>query len=97
MNDREGLEASLLASKVSPVIVERVLRLSAPYEEGAELRGIHYTGHRDPRLYRDCTTKGDVIRQFGRQTWERISPRNIFKRGRRKYATRQGLTSARFQ
>lgn len=91
MTPREHVEQGLRARKVSPAIIDCVLRLSAPYEEGAILRGIHYSGNDDPRLHGDCQAKGWIIRKYGRDLWSRIPAHEIFKRGRRKYATRRGI------
>lgn len=95
MTPRDQVEQQLSARHVAPAIIERVLRLSEPYPEGVLLRGFHYKRTiRDLRLTRDCTTKGDFVRRYGRDAWDRVPASGKFRQGRRQYVTRQGASAA---
>lgn len=90
---RAGLLAMLTRRHVSPAIIERVERLSYPYDEGRILRGIHYTtnGDKEPVWLGGFWRKGEFIRKHGAEAWRDLPRRSIMKRGRREYVTREAV------
>lgn len=70
---------------VSPAIIERVLRLNPEPEEGRLLRGIHYKGQRDPRVWFGMIGKGAFIRRCGRAAYDALPREAKYKDGRREY------------
>jgi hypothetical protein len=93
--DRTHLCLTLEDRGVAPEIIDRVMRLNPVLVEGQILRGLHYKAQDDPRFTHGFVAKGDFIRRFGRDAFERLSPRrDCIKRGRRVYVTRAAVQRA---
>lgn len=90
------LEWWLRKEHVSPHIIERVLRLNPDGgKRFRRLRGLHRT---EPgrRLWTvDAISKGEVIRRFGREVFDRVPRWAYIKRGRRRFATQRDVEMAR--
>lgn len=71
---------------VSERIIERVIRLNPDHRWGMRLRGVHYSSHR--AVYMDCVSKGRVIREKGRDVWNKVPRWCIHKQGKREYISR---------
>lgn len=87
-------EWELREQNISPAIIERVLRLNPNPRRGYLLRGIHYKNYDSPRFTMDCTTKGEVLRRFGRDVFDRIPKDRWIRRGRRIWVNRLDVSLA---
>lgn len=70
---------------------ERVLRLNVNRQEGEILRGVAPRKGSIWRFLRDLTSKGEIIRRYGREAWESVPKDAIIKEGRRECVGRSTL------
>lgn len=76
------LEWWLRKQHVSPHIIERVLRLNPEGGRRLRLRGLHRKESGRHLWTVDAASKGEIIRRFGREVFDRIPRDAHIKRGR---------------
>lgn len=90
--NREHLRLALGDRGVSAEIIDRIIRLNPVLVEGQLLRGWHQKRFYDPRVWRhEYVGKGEFLRQFGREAFDRVRKRDILKRGRRVFVNRAAV------
>lgn len=83
----------LRSAGVGETIARRVERMNSEgVAEGEICRGIYRRP--DPRMWRDCVTKGFVIRRFGREAFDATRRQGRFKNGKRVYVLAEALVEA---
>lgn len=96
VTQRDECRRWMEARRVSPAIIDRVMRMNDFAEPGRILRGIHYQSVRDRRFNfeRNFAPIGCVFRKHGRPFVEQIDRRYIVHDGRRRYVTHAGIVEA---